>query len=259
MTISERAAELRRVLVAEDEIVAQRVARRHLEGMGYVVSVVGDGADAVNACAQHEFGLVLMDLQMAQMDGLRAAQEIRRQEQPGRRVPIFGLSASAARDELANCIAAGMNGLLTKPLQRVRLHRALEELGLALPAPVPALEDPRCADPLAKPADLVILRAKFGDDSIFVRRLCQAFLASVGQLLNELGRAAGAGERTVLKALAHKIKGAATNMHAHRIAMLAARIESEASSMPPSELSQAVDALGRAFDEVSEYISAELQ
>lgn len=259
MRLADRAAEQQHVLVAEDEMIAQRVARRHLEAMGYVVTIVADGVDAVNACAQREFGLVLMDLQMSDMDGLRAAQEIRRQERPGRRVPIFGLSASAARDELANCIAAGMNGLLTKPLQRAGLHRALEELGLARPAPVLTPEDSKSVDPVEKPADLAMLRAKFGDDALFVQRLCGAFLASVSQLVNELGRAAEAGERTALKALAHKIKGAAANMHAHRIARLAAGIESGSSSMPLPELSQAVEALGRAFAELNEYISSELQ
>jgi len=260
MKCPDREARNQRVLVAEDELVAQRVARRCLEGLGYSVFVVDDGAAAVHACAQQEFGFILMDLQMAHMDGLQAAQEIRRQERPGERVPIFGLSATAARDELANCTAAGMNGLLIKPLQRARLHQALEELRQGRPGRVlTAAELPDSAAPVKEPVDLVTLRAKFGDDPVFMHRLHRAFQTSAGQLLHELGRAAETGERTLLRALAHKIKGAGTNIHAHRFATLAARIESESSSMPPADLSRTVDALRRAFDEVTAYISSELR
>src|SRR6185437_1025216 len=117
------------VLVVEDDAVSQQVARRHLEAMGYAVVIVNDGAQAVNACMQHEFALVLMDLQMTPMDGFEATREIRRQEREGRRaIPIFGLSATAGGDALARCTAAGMNGLLTKPLQRSHLSQALEQL-----------------------------------------------------------------------------------------------------------------------------------
>jgi two-component system, sensor histidine kinase and response regulator len=256
-------AQPQHVLVAEDELVAQKVARRCLETMGYAVIAVSDGAAAVNAWVQQRFSLVLMDLQMEQMDGLQAAREIRRQERrPGQRVPILGLSASAARDELARCTAAGMDGLLIKPLQRARLHQALLELGLARPAPGPGpagTQTPGHAEPVEAPADLVTLRAKFEGDTAFVHRLCQTFVTSVSPLLSELGRAAEAGERTLVRTLAHRIKGAGTNIHAHRVAILAARLESQSATMAPSELSRAVGDLGRAFDEVATCISLEHQ
>jgi two-component system, sensor histidine kinase and response regulator len=254
-------AQPQRVLVAEDELVAQKVARRCLEAMGYTVIVVSGGAAAVNAWAQQRFSLVLMDLQMEPMDGLQAAREIRRQEQrPGHRVPILGLSASAAGDELAHCTAAGMDGLLIKPLQRARLHQALLEFGLARPTPGAAgAEVPGHAESVEEPADLVTLRAKFEGDTAFVQRLCQTFLTSVSPLLSELGRAAEAGERTLVRTLAHRIKGAGTNIQAHRVAMLAARLESESASMALPELSRAAGDLGRAFDEVATCISLELQ
>lgn len=226
-------AQPQRVLVVEDEIVAQKLARRCLEAMGYAVIVVSGGAAAVNAWAQQRFGLVLMDLQMEPMDGLQAAREIRRQEQrPGQRGPILGLSASAAEDELAHCTAARIDGLLIKSLQRARLHQALLEFGLARPAPGPAgAEAPGHAESVEEPADLVTLRAKFEGDTAFVQRLCQTFLTSVSPLLSELGRAAEAGERTLVGTLAHRIKGAGANIQAHRVAMLAARLESESAGM----------------------------
>lgn len=250
-----------RVLVAEDELVAQTVARRCLEAMGYTVVVARNGEAAVNAWAQQGFSLVLMDLQMERMDGLQAAREIRRREQrPGRRAPIFGLSASAGRDELAHCLAAGMDGILIKPLQRVRLDQALREFGLAHPASGPAgAEIVSHAESVEELGDLATLRAKFAGDTAFVQRLCQTFLSSVSPLLSELGRAAEAGERTLVRALAHRIKGAGANIHARRVAILAARVESESTNLSASELSQAVGDLERAFDEIARCISSELQ
>ena len=103
----------KKVLVAEDNVVSQQVARHYLQAMGCNVVVVEDGRAAVAACARQEFGLVLMDLQMPHMDGLQATQEIRKQERPGHHVPILALTAKSAANELARCTAAGMNGLLT--------------------------------------------------------------------------------------------------------------------------------------------------
>src|SRR6266849_5483498 len=83
---------------------------------GQNVPSLAVGPFVCRRCERQEFGLVLMDLQMPRMDGIQATQEIRRQERPGRHVPILALTAKSASDELARCTAAGMNGLLTKPL-----------------------------------------------------------------------------------------------------------------------------------------------
>jgi CheY-like chemotaxis protein/HPt (histidine-containing phosphotransfer) domain-containing protein len=229
--------------------------------VGYAVVIVNDGAQAVIACVQHEFALVLMDLQMTPMDGFEATREIRRQEQEGQRsVPIFGLSATAGGEALAHCTAAGMNGLLIKPLQRSRLSQALEQLSAASADPVPPEAQVNDCTPAAGalPADLPALRGRFQGDTAFVLRLCQTFLASARRLVNELERAAGAGDRAQLRALAHKVKGASDNVHAHAAATLAARIETESSSMTLAQLSRAIDALRRAVEDVATQVSAEL-
>jgi len=195
---AERAGEglPKKVLIAEDNVVSQQVARRFLEAIGCDVMVVEDGAAAVNACARQEFGLVLMDLQMPRMDGIQATQEIRRQERPGRHVPILALTAKSASDELARCTAAGMNGLLTKPLDIARLRQTLDRFGLArrtleMPAPSAAAT----GGPASEPVDLMTLHAKFSGDTVFVRRLCQTFVTSTSQGLEELESAVAAGER----------------------------------------------------------------
>jgi two-component system, sensor histidine kinase and response regulator len=251
----------RTVLVAEDNVVSQQVARRFLEAIGCTVVIVGDGISAVAACARQEFGLVLMDLQMPNMDGINASQEIRKQERPGRHVPILALTAKSASDELARCTTAGMNGLLTKPLDIKRLREALDRFGVArrsleLKAQPPAA--PQGGGVLSDAVDLMTLHAKFAGDTAFVRRLCQTFVTTTGQGLDELESAVAAGERTRIRLLAHRIRSGGTGVYAHRLAAIAANIESEAMTASSTELGAAAGALRRAFDEACLHIGSRL-
>jgi len=153
-----------------------------------------------------------------------------------------------------------MNGLLTKPLQRSHLSQALEQLSATSAQLVPPQAQVNGCTPAASalPADLPALRGRFQGDTAFVQRLCQTFLASARRLVNELERAAGAGDRAQLRALAHKVKGASNNVHAHAAATLAARIEEASSSITPAQLSSAIDTLRRAIEDVATQVSAEL-
>ncbi len=249
----------KKVLVAEDNVVSQQVARHYLEAIGCNVMVVEDGNAAVDACARQEFGLVLMDLQMPKMDGIQATQEIRRQERPGRHVPILALTAKSASDELARCTAAGMNGLLTKPLDIARLRQALDRFGLARRTlELPAQSPGEGGGQVSEPVDLMTLHAKFSGDMAFVRRLCQTFVTSTSHGLEELDSAVAAAERTRIRLLAHKIKGGGTSVYAHRLAAIAANIESAAMTAALPELVGAVDTLRKAFDEATLHIGARL-
>jgi len=250
----------KKVLIAEDNIVSQQAAKRFLEAIGCDVMVVEDGAAAVNACARQEFGLVLMDLQMPRMDGIQATHEIRRQERPGRHVPILALTAKSASDELARCAAAGMNGLLTKPLDIARLRQALDRFGLArrtLEEPAPSATATGATD--GEPVDLMTLHAKFSGDTVFVRRLCQTFVTSTSQGLEELEGAVAAGERTRVRLLAHKIRASGSTVYAHRLVAIATNIESEAMTAAVPALTAAVETLRRAFDDATLHIGSQLR
>ena len=249
----------KKVLVAEDNVASQLAARHYLEAMGCNVVVVEDGHAAVSACTRQQFGLVLMDLQMPRMDGLQATQEIRKQERPGRHVPILALTAKSASDELARCAAAGMSGLLTKPLDITKLRQALDRFGLARRTlELPAQSGGAAGEHLNDPVDLMTLHAKFSGDMTFVRRLCQTFGTTTGQGLEELDGAVAASERTRIRLLAHKIKSGGSSVYAHRLSAIAANIESEAMTAALPELSAAVDALRKAFDEATLHIGARL-
>jgi CheY-like chemotaxis protein len=131
-----------RILVAEDNMVNQRVVVRMLERLGYRVDVVANGVEAVGAAARYAYAAILMDCQMPEMDGYEATVTIRAREAPAvargaRRLPIIALTANAMAHDRERCLAAGMDEYLAKPLRPWVLAMTLE----------------RCLHPSASTAD----------------------------------------------------------------------------------------------------------
>ncbi len=117
-----------RILLAEDNLVNQRLALRLLEKMGHDVEVAHTGTEVLAALQRGTFDLVLMDVQMPEMDGFVATQEIRRREQrTGKHLPIIAMTAHAMKGDRENCLEAGMDGYLAKPIHREDLARIVEE------------------------------------------------------------------------------------------------------------------------------------
>ena len=119
-----------RILVAEDNPVNQMVVRRLLEKRGHAVEIARDGGEAAAAAEQGGFDLILMDLEMPVMDGWEATSTIRRREaeKGRRRVPIVALTAHAMKGHEDRCLAAGMDGYLTKPLEVDALNSVVEKV-----------------------------------------------------------------------------------------------------------------------------------
>ena len=116
-----------RVLVAEDNAVNQRLAARMLEKRGHRVTVTANGLEAVEALANRNFDLVLMDIQMPEMDGFEATAVIRqREERDGTHMPIIALTANAMKGDRERCLAARMDGYLSKPIVPQELDELLE-------------------------------------------------------------------------------------------------------------------------------------
>ncbi len=122
------AARAARILVAEDNVVNQRVAAGLLSKRGHQVTVVSNGREALEALRRGAFDLVLMDVQMPDMDGFEATAAIRQWErETGSRVRIVAMTAHAMTGDRERCLAAGMDGYLAKPIDQRTLYDVVEE------------------------------------------------------------------------------------------------------------------------------------
>ena len=128
-----------RVLLAEDNVVNQRLVQRVLEKQGHAVVVVGNGREAIEALQRDRFDLVLMDVQMPEMDGLEATRAIRETEALTlEHIPIIALTAHAMKGDQDRCIAAGVDAYLTKPVHAADLFDVVRAYGKKEPQSLPA-------------------------------------------------------------------------------------------------------------------------
>ena len=117
-----------KVLVAEDNVINQKVVFMLLQKLGVKADLAPDGSQAIAAVLEDRYDLVLMDVEMPEVDGLAATREIRRRLPSDCQPTIFGLTAHATTEYRDICLGAGMNGCLTKPLDRERLGRLIAKL-----------------------------------------------------------------------------------------------------------------------------------
>jgi CheY-like chemotaxis protein len=115
-----------RILVAEDNVVNQKVAQLTLERLGYRVRVVSNGVEALAVLEREPFDVILMDCQMPEMDGFETTVEIRRREGGRAHHPIIAMTASAMQGDRERCFVVGMDDYISKPVQPVALDRVLQ-------------------------------------------------------------------------------------------------------------------------------------
>jgi CheY-like chemotaxis protein len=126
-------ASILHILLAEYNLINQRLASRLLEKRGHRVTVTGSGRGALEVLQRESFDLVLMDVQMPDMDGLQATARIRDSEAgTGRRIPIVALTAHTMKGDRERCLDAGMDAYITKPVEAAELIAVVESTAVAM-------------------------------------------------------------------------------------------------------------------------------
>jgi CheY-like chemotaxis protein len=117
-----------RILLAEDNVVNQKLALRLLQQMGYRADLASNGAEAIESVARQTYDVVLMDVQMPEMDGLEASRRITAKWTPNKRPRIVAMTANAMQGDREECLAAGMDDYVTKPIRVDQLVEALNRV-----------------------------------------------------------------------------------------------------------------------------------
>jgi signal transduction histidine kinase/DNA-binding response OmpR family regulator len=242
-----RAAQARKILLAEDNVVNQRVAVGLLHRRGHQVTVVPNGREAVEAVERDTFDLVLMDLQMPVMGGLEATAAIRAREAlSGDHIWIVAMTAHVMPGDKERCLAAGMDGYLGKPIDPKALFAEVEE-GLSHPSP--AVTPARTKAHAIDHADL--LRRLYGDEQL-AAEVVKLFVGECPTMVDAVGSALANRDVDEVRRAAHTLKGSASTAAAHGVADAARIVERLAAEGQ-------IDALDEAWAQLSKEASLLLQ
>ncbi len=243
-----------RVLVAEDNIVNQRLTVAQLAKLGVHADVVANGAEALSALAQLPYHAVLMDCQMPEMDGFQATVELRRREAADHhaRVPVIAMTANAMDGDRERCLAAGMDDYVSKP---VRIEVLAATLARWLPgAAPPAPPAPAAVDASA----LRRLREEIGDERT-VNDIIRLFIGEAPTHCQGIREAQAANDAATLRRAAHKLRGSSQIMGAVRMAECCSLIETLAKAGRLDETAELVASLGEALQGTLAALEAQLK
>jgi signal transduction histidine kinase/CheY-like chemotaxis protein len=214
------------VLVAEDNPVNQKLALHLLRKQGHSVVIACTGREAVEALKSQVFDVVLMDVQMPEMDGMEATAEIRRWEgSAGRRVPIIAMTAHAMKGDRERCLAAGMDGYVSKPVQKHELFGAMAALVPESAARMTPVANDSSGEGDGPILDVAEALRRVGGDRELLKSLAEEFLDSYPGQAEQLREAIGRCDGPVVNRLAHTLAGSVGIFGARSAAVAAAQLE----------------------------------
>jgi CheY-like chemotaxis protein len=206
-----------RILLAEDNVINQKLASRTLENRGHSVTIAHNGREVLAALAAQRFDVVLMDVQMPEIDGFEATAELRKREfATGGHTPIVAMTAHAMKGDRERCINAGMDEYICKPVRPAELFAAIEKVTFS------ESSNSGWEEQVVHWADVL---ERTGGDRGFLADLISLFLDQQVQLLREIESAVDDGNDNKLEHAAHALRGAIGNFSNQEAYKAALRLE----------------------------------
>jgi len=228
------------ILLAEDEIVNQKIATKLLEMHGHAVSVAHNGRQAFDLVRNEKFDMIFMDVQMPEMDGLEATCKIRELEKDsGRHIPIVAMTAFAMKGDRERCLNAGMDAYISKPLEIEEIFSVIDGLFFSAGSErsLTKHETRRQMQPSFDEA--AFISSQKGDIKFSIE-LVETFMQTVSNYLADIKNAVEKYDSRSLKKAAHTLKGSVKNFHADFASDMAHAIELMAISENYAEIDLAI-------------------
>jgi PAS domain S-box-containing protein len=245
----------RLILLAEDNMVNQKVAVRQLQKLGYRADTVADGREALEALGRISYDLVLMDCQMPEMDGYEATFEIRRREGNTKHTPIVAMTAHALEGDRAKCIAAGMDEYITKPVKPEELKRVLE-LFFNHAGADPVDEAGPTSAPLV---DVERMHEMMGEEAVEFSEILNLYLDEMGKNLNRLDAAVAASDHHQVELIAHNCAGTSASCGMTAVTIPFRELEdagrTDRLAVAPAALAQAHKLFAQTRDFLEQHVS----
>ena len=245
-----------RILLAEDNVVNQKVALGMMKGLGYRADIAANGLEVLEALERQPYDLVFMDVQMPEMDGLEASRRIRVDIPQERQPMIIAMTANAIAGYRDECLAAGMNGYITKPIRKSKLVDSLLQAG-ACRALLLALEA------LPQGVDREIYESfrreilESAPDAL--PEILECFLDDAPGQIAWLMDALGDRDRELLRRTAHTLKSTSEMIGASRLAMICRSLESDERAVESEVISYQVTRIEAELREVMAFVEGELE
>jgi CheY-like chemotaxis protein/HPt (histidine-containing phosphotransfer) domain-containing protein len=261
-----------RVLLADDNVINQKVALRLLHQMGYKADIANNGREAINALERHPYDIVFMDVQMPELDGLETTRRIRRRQQDPaapphlrRRVMIIAMTANAMHDDREKCVAAGMDDYIPKPVRpeflQAIIELAAQKLGI-LPSTASksggrvGSDTEPIVNENAPPVDMTRLIEFSGDMTDGLQELVGLYLNQTSQQLELLRAAIEQGDAERVNRLAHSSAGASSTCGMVGIVPVLRRLERIAAENNLAQAPQIFTAITREFQRIRDFLQS---
>ncbi|MHC5598082.1 MAG: response regulator [Nostoc sp.] len=225
-----------RIILAEDNLVNQKVALRQLQSLGYSANVAANGKEVLQLLEKIPYDLILMDCQMPVLDGLETTREIHRWPEShfasGYRPVVIAMTANAMKKDQEMCLDAGMDDYLSKPVKKEKLAATLEHWGsvifLAKETALEQTVSTTDVDSVDLPIDWERLHELSENNPEFELELLQIFVEDIQPRLESVKIAIAANDFEQIAHQAHQIKGASANMGVTTMSLAAEKLEAVA-------------------------------
>ncbi len=232
-----------KILIAEDNIINQKIASRILSQMGYTADVAGDGIEVLECLARQHYDLVLMDVQMPELDGLQTTGRILEKWIPAERPKIIAMTANATQGDMENCMNSGMDDFISKPILSEELRTMLEKWGSNPITKVTGALTYNNEDLIDSNTVNNLKQITGIDNKSFLTEVINLYSKQTPQIISDIKKHWKNNDMQKLILSLHNLKGSSINMGAKMIQELSKNIETRCRKGDMGEIGNDIERL----------------